>query len=227
MAYPQAPWTLQGYSIQTLHLLDVAKVRSLVPSELEIISVLPGKTLGGIYAAFYGLGSTLTYSELIVVSAITRYAGKFGTWVSHIYVDNADSIEGGREIWGLPKELAQFKWELGKHSGVSVHQGDQLLCRISYDWQLPQWRQQLSLPSFSTLGSNLLSFEGKGEIGLCLLIGAKVQVPAQSPFSTLGLDQPWLGFYCNQLCLVVTAPIVVGERAAAFSELRGRASVNY
>ncbi|MEQ9671982.1 acetoacetate decarboxylase family protein [Coleofasciculus sp. G2-EDA-02] len=219
MAYPPAPWTLQGYSIQTLHLFDIAKVHPFVPSELEIISVLPGKTLGGIYAAFYALGSTLTYSELIIVSAVTRYAGKFGTWISHIYVDNADSMEGGREIWGLPKELAQFRWELGECSGVNVHQGDQLLCSISYDWQLPQWRQPLSLPSFSALGSNLLSFEGKGEIGLSL-IGVKVQIPVQSPFSTLGLDQPLLGFYGNQLRLLATAPVVIGERSVPFSESR-------
>jgi acetoacetate decarboxylase len=25
-------------------------------------------------------------------------------------VDNPDSVAGGREIWGLPKELAEFSW---------------------------------------------------------------------------------------------------------------------
>jgi hypothetical protein len=94
MAYPQAPWTLQGYSLQTLNLIDITAARSLVPSELEIISVWPGKTLGGVYVASYGSGSTLEYNELIVVSAITRYANRFGTWISHIYVDNPDSVAG-------------------------------------------------------------------------------------------------------------------------------------
>jgi len=78
MVYPPAPWNLQGYAVGTLQLVDVARVRPLVPSELEIVSLLPGKTLGGIYISSYGLGSVMEYNELIVVSAIANYAGKWG-----------------------------------------------------------------------------------------------------------------------------------------------------
>jgi hypothetical protein len=216
MAYPQAPWTLQGYSLQTLNLIDITAARSLVPSELEIISVWPGKTLGGVYVASYGSGSTLEYNELIVVSAITRYANRFGVWISHIYVDNPDSVAGGREIWGLPKELAQFTWQLGERPYVRVHQGDQLLCSLSYDWQLPEWRQPLTGPSFSTLGSEMLFFEGRGEVSL-RLVGGDLQVPPQSPFFSLGFYTTLSSFYCNQLRLVIDSPQVVGERASAFS----------
>jgi acetoacetate decarboxylase len=53
----------------------------------------------------------LEYSELIVIAGLVRYSGQIGGWVSHIYVDNADSVAGGRNIWGLPKELAEFIWE--------------------------------------------------------------------------------------------------------------------
>ena len=62
MIYPPAPWKLQGYAIATLQLVDVALVRPLVPSELEIVSLLPGKTLGGIYISSYGLGSIMEYN---------------------------------------------------------------------------------------------------------------------------------------------------------------------
>ncbi|HEY9821570.1 MAG TPA: acetoacetate decarboxylase family protein, partial [Candidatus Sericytochromatia bacterium] len=105
MTYPPAPWTLQGYAIQSLQLIDIERVRPLIPTEFEIISVLPGKTVGGVYLSYYGSGSVLEYSELIVAAGMVRYSGKIGGWVSHIYVDNADSVAGGREIWGLPKEL--------------------------------------------------------------------------------------------------------------------------
>ncbi len=216
MAYPQAPWTLQGYSLQTLNLIDITAARSLVPSELEIISVWPGKTLGGVYVSSYGLGSTLEYNELIVVSALTRYANRFGAWVSHIYVDNPDSVAGGREIWGLPKELAQFTWSQGQRPYVRVHQGDQLLCSLSYDWQLPGWQQPLAAPSFSTFGSDLLFFEGRGEVSLCP-VGGNLQVPAQSPFFSLGFYKTLSSFYCNHLHLVVDSPKVVGERKFAYS----------
>ena len=70
VGYPQAPWTLKGYAISTVHLVDVDKVRHLIPSELNIISVLPGKTLSVVYVSGYGSGSVLEYSELIVAPAM-------------------------------------------------------------------------------------------------------------------------------------------------------------
>jgi hypothetical protein len=217
MAYPQAPWTLQGYALQTLHLIDIDQVRPLVPSELEIVSVWPGKTVGGIYIASYGSGSVLEYNELIVVGALTRHSGKLGGWVSHIYVDNPDSVAGGREIWGLPKEIAQFTWEDGKPYGVQVRQEETLLCTLNCQWQIPGWRQPLNALSFSALHSDLLLFEANSELNFSL-VGAKLQIPSESPFSSiLGFNQPWLSFYGDQLRLVVNEPQAVGERATAFS----------
>ncbi|HEY9846951.1 MAG TPA: acetoacetate decarboxylase family protein [Candidatus Caenarcaniphilales bacterium] len=213
MTYPQPPWTLRGYALQTLQLIDIARVRPLIPSELEIIAVWPGKTIGGVFVASYGAGSALEYNELIVVSAITRHASQPGGWISHIYVDNPDSVAGGREIWGLPKELAQFTWGQGDQRCVRVHQGDQLLCSLSYGWQLPGWRPPLAIPSFSTLGSNLLFFEAQSKTQLHL-VNAELQVPRESPFSKLGFNQTLVSFYCDQLHLVVGAPKVVGIASA-------------
>jgi acetoacetate decarboxylase len=45
----------------------------------------------------------LEYNELIIIAAVLGYKGKFGAWISHIYVDNPDSVAGGREIWGYLK----------------------------------------------------------------------------------------------------------------------------
>jgi acetoacetate decarboxylase len=120
MTYPQAPWMLYGYAIQTVHLIDIEKARPLIPKELEIVSIWPGKTLGGVYISSYKSGSVLEYSELIVIPAVVSNSGKIGGWVSHIYVDNSDSVAGGREIWGLPKELAEFSWVKGEQSNVTV-----------------------------------------------------------------------------------------------------------
>src|SRR5919199_4290949 len=122
MPYPAPPWTLQGYALQTLQLIDVERVRPLIPPEFDIVSVLPGKTIGGVYLSYYGSGSVLEYSELIVAAGMVRYSGKIGGWISHIYVDNPDSVAGGRNIWGLPKELAEFTWERGEH--ITVRQGN-------------------------------------------------------------------------------------------------------
>ena len=103
MPYPPAPWKAKGFVVQTLRLIDVEKARRFVPSELEIVSVLPGKTLGSVYIADYGPGSALEYNELIVAPALTRRGRTIRFWISHIYVDNRDSMAGGREIWGCRK----------------------------------------------------------------------------------------------------------------------------
>ncbi|MBG1241082.1 acetoacetate decarboxylase family protein [Nostoc sp. NZL] len=206
MPYPQAPWTLQGYAIQTLHLVNIDRVRPLIPLELEIISVWPGKTIGSVYLSNYGSGSVLEYSELIVAPALVNYQRKIGGWVSHIYVDNTDSVAGGREIWGLPKELAEFTWEQGNH--VTVHQENRKLCSLKYNRQSLAWRQGLSASGFSAKGADLLIFPAEFE-SLLGLIGSKLEIPSESPFSGIGLGQPWLTVRCEQMSLRVDAPKVV------------------
>ena len=214
MPYPQAPWTLQGYAIVTGHLINIDRVRHLIPSELEIISVFPGKTVGGVYLSYYGHGSVLEYSELIVIPAAVGYQGKIGGWVSHIYVDNPDSVAGGREVWGLPKELAEFTWERGER--VTVRQGNRTLCSLNYKQQTFAWQQWLGGSSFSAKDANLLNFSAELESRLGF-IGSKLEVPTESPFSGIGLGQPFLSVRCEQMSLRVRAPEVVGQRAVEYS----------
>jgi hypothetical protein len=70
---------------------------------------------GGIMLADYA-GGTLAYHELIVFRP--------GFAVSHIYVDSPESMRGGRAIWKLPKELAEFTWS---RTAVEVRQNGRVL----------------------------------------------------------------------------------------------------
>ncbi|MBD2772982.1 acetoacetate decarboxylase family protein [Iningainema tapete] len=215
MPYPQTPWTLQGYAIQTLHLININRVRHLIPPELEIISVLPGKTFGGVYLSYYGSGSVLEYSELIVIPAFVRYQGKIGGWVSHIYVDSANSVAGGREIWGLPKELAQFTWE---KELVTVRQENQVLCSLNYKQQTLAWRQWFAGSSFSMKDANILLFSAELNSRLGL-IGSNLEIPTESPFSEIGLGKPLLTIRCEEMSLRVDAPQVVGQNAPELAKI--------
>ncbi|HBB32802.1 MAG TPA: acetoacetate decarboxylase [Cyanobacteria bacterium UBA8803] len=217
MIYPQPPWRLQGYALQTLQLLDVDLVRPLIPSEFEIISVWPGKTVGGVYLSSYEGGSVLEYHELIIAAGIVRYANKVGGWISHIYVDNANSVTGGREIWQLPKELAEFTWHKGGERGsgsknyVSVRQGEQTLCQLSYEQPRFGWQLPLSGQVLSTMSPSITLFKGEfnSKVGI---VSSQWQVPVESPFASLGLERPWLTFYLDSLHLVAGVPEVVGYR---------------
>lgn len=222
MAYPQAPWKLQGYALQTVKVIDIERVRPFIPSELEILSVWPGKTVGGVYLSYYGSGSVLEYSELIVVAGVVSYSGKIGGWVSHIYVDSTDSVAGGREIWGLPKELAEFTWEKetphtsGYENCVTVRQGERTLCSLHYNPQNLGLQVPFSGEVFSTKRDSILLFKGELKSRISL-VSSQLIIPPESPFASLGLEQPWITAYCNQLHLVTGVPEVVGHREANFS----------
>lgn len=218
MTYPPAPWRLEGYAIQTLHWVDVDQTAPFVPPELEIVSLLPGKTLAGIYLSTYEAGSVLKYNELIVVPAFVRYQKHTGAWISHIYVDNEDSVAGGREIWGLPKEIAEFSWNhLGK---VSVRQNQCELCQLDYKKGMLSlstwWQQGLTGTAFGSLGSELLCFQAqfKSQIGL---LTANLEIPQQSPFAALNLGQPWLTVNLPNLELVAGVPQSLGNQVINLS----------
>ncbi len=207
MTYPQPPWTLKGDAFVTLQLLDIARVRPLIPAELNIVSVLPGKTIGGVYLSKYSSGSVLEYSELIIIAGVLSYEGKFGGWVSHIYVDNPDSVAGGRQVWGLPKELAQFSWEA---SSVTVSQAGNLLCKLNYQRQSFGLPLKLSASAFSCKESNLLIFPAFVEANFGL-VSSSLEIPTTSPFAKLNISQPILTVHSDRLKLVVDAPTVVGQ----------------
>ncbi|ALF53212.1 acetoacetate decarboxylase [Nostoc piscinale CENA21] len=207
MTYPATPWILLGKAIASLYLVNINQVRSLIPSEFRVFSVWPGKTLGCVYLADYREGSVLEYSELIIAPAVVSYQNQIGAWISHIYVDNADSVAGGQEIWGLPKELADFTWEEDKR--VKVRQGDRKLCTLNYSQQSLAWRQRLTGSAFSVRGVELLQFSAECE-ALLGLISSQLEVPGESHFASIGLGQPFLTGRAEQMKLKVADPEVVG-----------------
>lgn len=139
---PPAPWDLAGDFFAVGGLIPLSRARAFVPAELEIVTVLPGMTLGALAFARYGEGSVLSYSELLVMPALVRAGDAVGGWISHIYVDDETSRQGGRSIWGLPKELATFDWQ----AQVEPRGMDSTLLRVSRDgkllvdyWAAPRW----------------------------------------------------------------------------------------
>ncbi|MGM3309645.1 acetoacetate decarboxylase family protein [Anabaena sp. WFMT] len=218
MTYPTAPWKLEGYAIQTLHLVDIKQAVPFVPSELEIVSLLPGKTLAGTYVSSYEAGSLLEYNELIVFPAFVRYQGYIGVWISHIYVDNEDSVAGGREIWGLPKEIAEFSGD--NHGKVSVKQNQRELYQLSYKKDLLSlstwWQQEFKGNAFGGLGSELLYFQNNFKSQISLL-KANLEIPQHSPFASLHLGQPWLTVKLQKLELLAGVPKLLGNEVINLS----------
>jgi acetoacetate decarboxylase len=216
MSYPPAPWNLKGFAIVTLNLIDLDRARSFVPAGLEIVSVLPGKTLGSVYVSSYQSGSVLEYNELIIAAALVRdRSKKVGSWISHIYVDNSDSVAGGREIWGLPKEMAEFTWQ---DSNITVRQENRHLCSLNYQQNFLSFLslpQKLSGNSFGGLGSDLLWFQANFEAKVNL-ISTNLEIPSDSPFANLNLAQPFLSANLKELNLLSGIPETIGQKSLSY-----------
>jgi acetoacetate decarboxylase len=198
MSYPLPPWTLKGYGFLTLHLVDVVEAKKYLPTDLEVVQVLPGKTIGGVVLGRYEPGSTLTYSELIIVPGLVRQGINIGAWISHIYVDDLNSVAGGREIWGLPKEEAEFFWQEG---GVIVEQNNRILCEFKSTQRFNFWRQRGQFGTYCRFGE----FQSEA-IANFSLIQTQLDIPTSSPFANLIKTQPWLALRADALEVTVAAP---------------------
>lgn len=186
-SYPPPPWQLKGHCLLRLQMLPIERVRDVVPTQLEILPVAPGRTLGGVYIVQYEAGSSLEYHELIVVPAMVRRGIHVGAWVSHIYVDNPSSREAGREIWGLPKELAQFSWKrTAASTEVAITRDATPLCTISAVPRTSGMRLPLYAPMLAQRGDALISYRCKGS-GRMRTSTCELDIPAESPFAPLGI----------------------------------------
>ncbi len=204
MTYPPSPWQLHGHALQTLHLIDRTHLQSQLAPGLQLIEPWPGKAIATVYLSRYESGSALEYSELII-GTFVHHQQQIGGWVTHIYVDHPDSVAGGREIWGLPKELAEFSWETGDFNQVTVRQGDRLLCAVRYQPSFSLLKFPISATAFSFQDSTLFNFDAHFS-GRWDWLNAQLNVPANSPFTSLNLGQPWLAVAQQEMQLRVDTP---------------------
>jgi acetoacetate decarboxylase len=188
LSYPSAPWRLTGECVLRPQVLAVDRVRPFVPPGLSVVPVAPGLTLGGVYLANYGAGSTCRYHELIVISAIVRRRYRVGAWVSHIYVDDPESLVGGREIWGLPKQTAHFSWTRSEASTLVEVTGANgaAICSLAAKRTSVSLPLPLYVPVLSCRNGRVLAFHGRG---WCRSAVARcdLSIPPLSPIATFGL----------------------------------------
>jgi hypothetical protein len=114
--YPSPPWKLQGQLYGSIWAVPARLFRAELPPEFKAVINL-GRV--GVFAGFvdYQPGSTLSYHELIAGVVIQR-RGKLRYWfnVTHMYVDSVPSMQGGREVWGVPKQLANFDYQFARNN---------------------------------------------------------------------------------------------------------------
>jgi acetoacetate decarboxylase len=188
--HPPAPWRLGGPSLVVPALVPMKNARRAIPDSLSILPVAPGYTLGGLVAVTYEPGSTLSYSELIACAGMVRSGRHVGGWISHIWVDDQQSVNGGRGIWKLPKDLADFHTDRRSDGSqrFSATADGATLVRLAAAPPLFTAPQPALVPmiSASDAGSQPWFTLGRSSMKAGPA-RVKVEIPPESPFAGLGL----------------------------------------
>ncbi|WP_219993191.1 acetoacetate decarboxylase family protein [Cryobacterium arcticum] len=106
--YPPEPWYLGGTMNVSVFLVSEADLPAGcdLPNGRRPLRV-GSRVVVGVAAVRYLPGGVLDYDELLIaVPSLGR--GGFRVTIPQIWVDSATSRQGGRELWGIPKELAEF-----------------------------------------------------------------------------------------------------------------------
>ncbi|MDI1463040.1 acetoacetate decarboxylase family protein [Catellatospora sp. KI3] len=110
MAYPPQPWSLRGQMYVSVWLVPVDRLPPVPPEVAAAVRLvrLGRFALVGTAWVDYQPGGDMAYRELL--GAVLMRAGlRPRVTITHIWVDSADSRDGGRELWGIPKDLADFE----------------------------------------------------------------------------------------------------------------------
>ncbi|MER7281633.1 acetoacetate decarboxylase family protein [Dactylosporangium sp. NPDC000244] len=121
MGYPPEPWSLCGRMTVSVWAIPVAEVPAL-PAELSrAVRIVRAGSRALVGAAWvdYRPGGDLSYRELLA-AVLVRAGLRTRVTISHIWVDSADSRDGGRELWGIPKDLAALEITDARAAAASI-----------------------------------------------------------------------------------------------------------
>lgn len=190
-AYPPEPWYLGGSLLVSMFLVPVADLPPLPPRRRPL--VIGGRAVVGAAFANYVPGGALQYDELLVaIPSLGR--GGLRVTVPQIWVDSPTSMAGGRELWGIPKQLGVFdRHDTGTRARIAMHDGDGAVAsiRASYGGPLLPGMRQLALPI-------LQYFEGRSILSHNRVVGrirglrATWTVDADGPLAWLAGHRPLL-----------------------------------
>jgi hypothetical protein len=106
--HPPSPWHLVGDGYLSGWFLPADELPA-VPQGIRPV-VTGGRGLVVTAWVDYRPGGVLAYHELMATVAVHNGHG-VGASITHIWVDSPESRAGGRALWHIPKELAEFRFD--------------------------------------------------------------------------------------------------------------------
>ncbi len=145
--YPPEPWYLGGSLLVSAFLVPLDRLPAgSIPRGRRAIRWRGNAVVGTAFVE-YVPGGVLEYNELLV--AVPSLGGPRVT-IPQIWVDSAASMAGGRELWGIPKQLADFE-RTDTSTGATVSMGSVASLTASYGARLLPGMTQLPLTTMQSL----------------------------------------------------------------------------
>lgn len=112
VTYPPEPWELRGQLYGSAFLVPLGAVPVGAPAGCRPVRAGRYGVVGVVWVS-YEPGGVLSYRELMATLLVRRGLRLLPT-ITHIWVDSVASRDGGRELWGIPKDLAAFEFGDGR-----------------------------------------------------------------------------------------------------------------
>ncbi len=109
--YPPEPWHLRGdlhTSVFLVPLTELPQLPARLPPGCRPVRIGRFAVVGTAWVS-YRPGGVLVYDELMSTVLVRRRRRVLPT-ITHIWVDSVESRDGGRALWGIPKDLATFSF---------------------------------------------------------------------------------------------------------------------
>lgn len=132
--YPPEPWHLAGQMNLSLWLVPRRALPPL-PNGVRPLT-LAGRAIMGAAWVIYENDSVLHYNE-VLSAVLVRDGFRPRVSITDIWVDSPPSLAGGRELWGIPKELAAFGIARDKGLEATARTEDTTLCSASFQHRTP------------------------------------------------------------------------------------------
>src|SRR5215475_391208 len=131
--YPPAPWTVRAEMHGAMLKMPPGSIPAdVLPAGIDVLRRDGSAVLSAVWWD-YRQGGTLVYREFLV--ATLSRDPRVGT-ILQIWVDSEQSMVAGRELWYIPKELAEFSFDHGTGFSAAMRVGGREV--VSYRFT-PRW----------------------------------------------------------------------------------------
>jgi hypothetical protein len=206
---PPAPWELQGKGFVFLYKFDT----HIIDNEQFIPDWLQGKyrlPWGFVMLVQYDSSPVGAYYELLLIPGWFRHPQGSAFAITKIYVSSMDSVLGGRQNWGIPKELANFDWQAQPNGStqisVSTNAHKFLITSIqAKGWRFPITTGLLRIPLVQELDGQgfQVRFRGRGQARRAHIVSMKTD---GAFFADLSKMQPLVALEIRSFQLTFLQP---------------------